>query len=113
MGANITSDPTVLQSLSNIGYEVTWTGTSPVGTLQLQISNSFALNADGSVRTAGTWNPVPLAVGGSEVTSISITGNTGKGFIDVTINAGYASRLVYTRDSGTGTMTAIVTGKVT
>lgn len=78
----------------------------------MQISNTFALNADGTTKTAGTWDAVPLDVGGSEVSSIPISGNSDHGFIDVTVQAGYASRLVYTRTSGTGTMTATVNGKV-
>lgn len=110
--ASITSAVTVLQSLSNLSFEVSWTGTSPVGALALQVSNSYSVNASGAVQTAGTWTAVPLEVSGSEVTSIPISGGTGNGFIDVTLNAGYAMRLVYTKGSGTGTLSALVTGKV-
>lgn len=110
--ASITSQPTILNSLTKFSYEVSWTGTSPVGTLALQVSNSYALNPNGSVGNAGTWTSVPVDVNGSEVTTIAISGNTGNGFIDVTVNAGYAVQLVYTKVSGTGTLTAIVNGKV-
>lgn len=108
----ITSTATVLQSLSMASYEVSWTGTSPVGTLALQVSNSFALASDGTVGAAGTWTTVPLELSDAEVTSIPITGNTGNGFIDVTMHAGYALRLLYTKASGTGALTAIFSGKV-
>lgn len=110
--ATITSTATILQSLTKFSYEVSWTGTSPVGTLALQISNSYALNPDGTAANVGTWMSVPLDVSGTEVSTIPVSGNTGNGFIDVTVNAGYACRLLYTKASGTGTLTAIATGKV-
>lgn len=110
--ASTASSATVLQSLSNISYEINWTGSTPVGTLALQVSNSFAIAPDGTVAVAGTWTTVPLEVSAAEVTTIPITGNTGNGFIDVTMHAGYAMRLLYTKASGTGTLTAVVTGKV-
>ncbi len=108
----VTSLPTVLQSLTLLSYEVSWTGTSPVGTLALEVSNSFALAPDGTTAVAGTWTTVPLELAGAEVTSIPISGSTGNGFIDVTLNAGYAMRLLYTKASGVGTLTATVSGKV-
>lgn len=110
--ATITSEATVLQSITKFSYEVSWTGTSPVGTLALQISNSYALSSTGAIATAGTWISVPLDASGSEVSSIPISGNTGNGFIDVTVQAGYACRLLYTKTSGTGSLTAIINGKV-
>lgn len=110
--ATITSEATVLQSISKFSYEVTWSGTSPVGTLKMQISNSYAIGPDGKVSVTGTWSDVPLDLGGSEVTSIPISGNSDSGFIDATVQAGYAVRLLYTKTSGTGTLNAIINGKV-
>lgn len=111
--ASITSDATVLQSVSKFSYQVTWSGTSPVGTLALQVSNTYTLNPDGTVGSTGSWNTCPVDVSGTgSTTSISISGNTGKGFIDCTVNAGYAVRLVYTKVSGTGTLQATIVGKV-
>lgn len=112
MAANITSDVTVLQSLTSCSYEVSWTGTSPIGTLALQVSNTYSLTPAGTALNAGTWTSVPLDLGGSEVSSIPITGNADNGFIDVTVQAGYAVRLVYTRTSGTGVLLATINGKV-
>ena len=107
------SSPTVLQSLSMLSYEVAWSGTSPVGTLEVQVSNSYALASNGTTGVAGTWTSMPLEINSSTVaTTIAILGNTGSGFIDVEVQAGYAARLLYTKTSGTGTITAIVSGKV-
>lgn len=110
--ASTTSEATVLQSVGNISYDVSWTGSTPVGTLALQVSNSYALSGTGGTGTAGVWTTVPLELSGAEVTSIPISGNADNGFIDVTMHAGYAVRLVYTKGSGTGTLLATISGKV-
>lgn len=116
MGASITGAPTIIQKLSMISYAVAWTGTTPVGTLSVQVSNDFALNANGSVKTAGTWNSIPLDVDVAGTitvaTTIPVSGNSGNGFIDIDEQAGYAIRLVYTRTSGTGTLSATLNAKV-
>jgi hypothetical protein len=110
--ASITSKATVLQSITKFSYEVRWTGSSPVGTLAMQVSNSYSLNVDGSVGNAGTWIAVPLDINGSEVSSIPVSGNADNGFIDCEVQGGYAVRLVYTKVSGTGTLNATINGKV-
>lgn len=109
---SITSQVTILRSLSKFSYEVSWTGTSPIGTLALQVSNTYSLNADGTAGNAGVWMSVPLDVASAEVSTIPISGNTGNGFIDVTVQAGYAVRLLYTKTSGVGTLNATINGKV-
>ena len=106
MSANITSKITITQKLSQISYGISWVGSSPVGTMSVQVSNDYSQNADGSVNNPGTWNTLTL----SSVPAVS--GNTGNGFIDIDANAGYALRLLYNFTSGSGTMTAIVNGKV-
>ncbi len=106
------TEATILQGLSMVSYAASWTGTSPVGTLALEISNDFELNPDGTVKVAGTWNIAPISVNGAVVTSAPVTGNTGNGFIDVTATGAYAVRLLYTKGSGVGTLTITVAGKV-
>lgn len=112
MAGNITSAPTILQSLSKVGYQVDWDGTSPVGAISVQCSNDYSINAEGLVNNPGRWSTLTLSVGGSPVTSIPVTGNTGTGFIDIESLSAYAVRLVYTATSGTGTLIAYVNGKV-
>lgn len=112
MTANITSAVTVLQSISDISYSFSWTGTSPVGTMSVQVSNDYAVSTNGTVSNAGTWTTIPILLStGSTATSAPVTGNTGTGFFDITTGA-YAIRTVYTFASGTGTLTATVAGKV-
>ena len=112
MAANITSAPTVLQSISQVSYSVSWTGTTPVGALSVQVSNDYSINPNGTVNNAGTWNTMTLQYNGSAVTTIPVTGNSGSGLIDITDTAAYAIRLVYTATSGTGSLVAIINGKV-
>ena len=106
MSDDIISEVTIIQKLSMLSYSVSWSGSSPVGSISIQVSNDYSKNVDGTVDNAGTWNTLPL----SDTTDIS--GNTGNGFIDIDASAGYALRLLYTSTSGTGEMQVIITGKV-
>lgn len=95
--------PTILQSLTRVAYSFNWSGTSPVGTVNFQFSNDYALNANGTVQNAGTWTTGPG--------TFALTGNAGNGFIDIVTGA-YAIRCVYTKTSGTGNLTSYVNAKV-
>ncbi len=106
MSASITSDVTLVQKISMISYSISWAGTAPIGVITVQASNDYSVNPDGSVRNAGTWNTLTLSG------TAAVSGGTGNGFIDIDSLAAYAVRLVYTRASGTGTLQAIVAGKV-
>lgn len=106
MSGSLTSKITIIQKLSLVSYEITWAGSTPVGTISVEVSNDYTQNDDGSVRNAGSWSALPLSA------DTSVSGNTGTGFIDVYACGAYAMRLVYTRVSGTGTMQAIVSAKV-
>lgn len=106
MAASITSEVTIIDNKTIIGYDVSWSGSTPVGTMSVQVSNSYSLDPDGSVRDSGSWTTLTLS------SSTAVSGNTGNGFIDIDITGAYAIRLVYTRVSGTGTMNAYVTSKV-
>lgn len=113
MSSSIISSPTILQSISAVSYVVIWSeGSTPVGSLSVEVSNDFSLEADGTVKNAGIWVPITLTLSGSPVTGIPVSGDSGSGFIDVPGISAYAIRLHYTRSSGSGTMTSIVNGKV-
>lgn len=112
MTGNITSAPTILQSLTNGLYTYSWAGTSPVGTVSVQISNDYSLATSGEVANAGTWTTIFFTLNGSTVVSSApVTGNTGTGAIEFSTGA-YAIRTVYTFASGTGTLQAVIVGKV-
>jgi hypothetical protein len=112
MSSNITSLPTIIQKLSELSYDVSWTGTSPVGTLTVQVSNTYAQNSAGQVSNPGNWTNLPLAGTTVVAGSVPIAVAPGNGFIDIDDMGGYAVRLVYTATSGTGTLNAVINGKV-
>lgn len=112
MAADITSEVTILQSLTKLAYQFSWSGTTPVGDMYFQLSNDYEKSADGkTVVNAGTWTNGEMSYNGSVVTAIPVSGNTGSGIIEVVTGA-YATRLFYDAGSGTGTMSAVVVGKV-
>lgn len=112
MAANITSSPTVILDMYALSYGLSWTGSTPIGTVSIQGSNDFLLNAEGFVMNAGTWNTLTVNYNGSPVTTVPVTGNTGNGLIDVTATGIYAIRLIYTATSGTGSLTVTMVAKV-
>ena len=113
MSANITSAVTLLPKISMVTYSYSWSGSSPSGTVIVQLSNDYALNADSSVQNAGSWNTIPFAnSSGSVVTSFSISGNSGTGFLEVMTGA-KAIRTVYTAASGSGSLQIVLNAKVT
>ena len=91
-----------------VSYSYSWSGTSPVGTVSVQVSDDFGLLSNGQPdpNKPGTWNTLPLSL------TPAVTGNTGNGGIDVLSTSWYAIRTVYTATSGTGTIVATVTAKV-
>lgn len=111
MASNITSAPTILLNLSMLTYQVVWSGSTPVGTIALQGSDTYSLNPIGGTGNAGTWTTLTVTYNGANVTSIPVSGNTGSGIIEVTTGI-YAVRLVYTAGSGTGTMNVTANAKV-
>ncbi len=112
MSGNLTSLPTILQSLTSGSYALSWTGTSPVGTVSFQVSDDYSLDPNGQVDNPGTWNTAPLSVSGTTVTAVPVTGNTGSGYIDILGTGAYAARLIYAAGSGTGILNVTVVGKV-
>jgi hypothetical protein len=112
MTGNITSAVTILQSIVGCSYSLSWSGTSPVGTASVQVSNDYSLNPNGTVDNTGTWTTIELNVAGTPATTIAISGNTGTAFIDIDTIMAYAIRLQFTYTSGTGTLNALINGKV-
>lgn len=112
MSGSLTGKPSIILRLPMMSYSFSWSGTAPVGTVSIQVSNDYAENVDGSVAVAGTWNTVPVGYNGASVTVVPLTGNTGNGFIDIDAMSAYAIRPIYTRTSGTGTLQAIFEAKV-
>lgn len=111
--ATITSAPTILKSLTVGSYAYSWSGTAPVGAISVEVSNDYALDADGrTVKNAGNWIPIYFQLnGGASANSAPVSGNTGKGLIEWSTGAN-AIRTVYTKTSGLGALQSVVNGKV-
>lgn len=92
MAGNITSDPTNVQHSDNIGYLVSWTGTSPVGEIFVDVSNDEA-------STPTTWKSLDF---GSQIT---VSGNSGSHDININQLPFVQIRVRYVRSSGVGTLT--------
>lgn len=114
MSDDITSMVTVLEQKTVASYQFSWAGTSPVGTVSIQVSNNYSLYPNGTVNNTGTWTTLTLNVDGSPVTTVDISGNAGDTLIDpIGPTAGYAIRAIYTSGSGVGTLQAFACFKVT
>lgn len=101
--AAITSSVTSIQFLDNIGVQVNWTGTAPVGTIAVQVSADYAADEFGNVTNAGNWFTLPV--------SPAVSGGTGSVYVDLNQMSAPWLRVVYTKTSGTGTLNAFITAK--
>jgi hypothetical protein len=110
MATSITGPATCIDKPTMLSYDLVWTGT-PVGTFQVQVSNTYSQNPDGSTNAAGNWTTIPstLFQGTYPVPSGSASG----GFLDVVLTGASWVRLVYTATSGAGNLTVVPSGKVT
>lgn len=111
--SSLTSSVTNIQYLDNIGLQFTWTG-SPVGTFQVQISADYAQDINENVTNQGNWVPITLSYfnGTDFVTSTTIPTSVGSPvYIDLDLLSAPWIRSVYTRVSGSGTLTEVITAK--
>lgn len=106
MAGNITSAPTNTQYLDNVVYVLSWPATgSPNGTFAVQVSEDYTVSSTGTVTNSGTWVPITLS---ATITAASVADNA---LIDLNQLPSSWVRIVYTRSSGTGTLTGYVSGK--
>lgn len=105
LAGSFTSDVTIVSNVPTLSYDISWAGTSPVGTIEVQVSNTYKVNAEGTVLNPGVWRTLPSM-------SAAVSGSTGNGGVDIYVTGFFAVRLSYTATSGTGTMDATVVAKV-
>ena len=89
--------------LDNFSVQAVWSGSSPVGTLDIQVSNDHQENG-GVVVNEGTWTSIyasPQAVSGSP----------GNLFLNVAAISAAFVKFVYTKTSGTGTLRLYFNGR--
>lgn len=101
--ASITSTISDIRNIDNVAYELTWSGTSPVGTVA--VNGSLDYDPTTPTLKPGTWTSLTLSP------SPAVSGNTGSILINMTGLAFPFIQVVYTKTSGTGTLQAYVSGK--
>lgn len=92
--ASTTSSSTNVQYTDNIGIVLAWTGSTPIGTITVQGSNDNT-----------NWATLDFG------SAISITGDSGTDLLNINQFPCSYIRIVYTKSSGTGTITASMTTK--
>lgn len=93
MSGNITSDSIGMNTVVNYSVQAIWSGTAPVGTLDIQASN------DGATFTSILDTP------------LAVSGNTGDLLVNVEKHAYSKIQIVYTASSGVGTLNVYVNAK--
>ncbi len=113
MSADITSAVSHIPMVTVGSYTYSWSGTTPIGTLSVEISNDYSPGGiEGIPANAGTWTAIYFTLNGSTVVnSAPVSGNSGTGVIEWSTGAAYI-RTKYTFTSGTGTLQAYLNGKV-
>jgi hypothetical protein len=108
--ANYTSAPYSILDIDVEMVQVDYTG-SPSGTLAIQASSNCSVDPQGNVLNAGTWANLYFSVNGAAASSsVAIPANASPVLFDLYGTGAAYIRLVYT-GSGTGTLTAVITGK--
>jgi hypothetical protein len=102
--ASLTSLVTDISTLDNIAIEMVFSG-SPTGTFAVQGSLDYAQDYMGNVTNAGNWTPLTLSP-----TPVS-SGSAGTILINLNQLAFPYIRTVYTKTSGTGSLTVFISGK--
>lgn len=99
IATNQTSNPTNVEGIDNFCIELEWSGTTPVGVVTVETASQ---DAGGNY---STWKSIDFGA------TISISGASGNHLLFVKADSQFY-RVVYTATSGTGTLTAIISGKV-
>lgn len=101
--ASLTSRAMRCAVLDNFSFQGVWTGTSPVGTLDIQVSNDHQENG-GVVVNVGTWTSIYTSVP-------AVSGNSGNLFLNVAAISPAWVRCVYTKTSGVGAIDVYFNGR--
>ncbi len=104
--ASTTSAVTGIQFMDNIAMQFIWSaGSTPIGTIAIQVSLDYAQDSQGVVTNSGTWTALTISP------SLAISGNSGSLYVDLNQLGAPWVRAVYTKTSGTGTLNAYIAGK--
>ncbi len=108
MVGTLTSPPTNIQHLDDIGIQLVWTGNGE-GTFDIQVSATYEQDTNGNVTNPGTWTSLTLSP------SITAAGTPDSAYIDITQHSAPWIRTVFTdtmQESVDITTVADVTGSL-
>jgi hypothetical protein len=94
MSASFNGTPQNIEFYDNVGVQLSWTGASPGGTINIQVS----LDYDPRFPTAGTWTLLQYPSGTAIV--ISPNGVAGTGYFDLNQLSAMWVQVVYTTAGG-------------
>lgn len=98
MSSSITSSAMNTKYQDNVGLNIVWSGTSPVGAITVEVRNAYS-------GVSGGWTALDFG------TSIAITGNSGTHALNVHQTPYEELRVNYVRTSGTGTLYVTASAK--
>jgi hypothetical protein len=109
LASSFNSLPQQIQYTDNVGLEVDVTAASALnGVFAVQVSASYAQDAEGNVINAGTWTTVTTSAGSPIQATVTSTGSV---YFDLNQLSAPWVRLAYTASAGTGTANGIATAK--
>lgn len=106
LGASFSSTPTNIEIMDNISYQMNATTSDAVGTFTVEVSDDYNQDSNGNIISAGNWIALPVSV------AMTLSGSSDTIMFDGNQISHPWIRLTYTRTSGTGTVTAYVSGKM-
>lgn len=107
MATSITSEQAIIEGTDIQAIEVEWTGTSPVGTVTVEVSSY-----DKKTQTNSTWKEIVFTnQTGTQVSTMAVSGNSGSHLLHILTLGVNAMRVKYNRTSGTGSLTVILSAK--
>lgn len=104
MATSLTSPVVEIRNQDNVGIQLHWTG-APVGDFDFQVSSDHVQDSQGNVTNAGNWVSLPLSP------AISAAGSADDAYVDLNQMSAMYCRIVYTRTSGTGSLSGVIVAK--
>lgn len=106
MASSFNGTPTNIQVYDNVGIQLSWSGASPGGTINVQVSLDF----DPRFPTGGTWTLLQDSSGNA--IKIQPGGSAGNGYFDLNQLSAPWVQVVYTTAGGSvGNLTSKIVAK--
>jgi hypothetical protein len=107
MAASFNGTPTNIQFFNDVGIQLAWTGSNPIGTIGVQVSNDYDPHFPAG---PATWTPIQSSPG----TPITVTpgGSAGNAYFNLDGLAAAYVQVTYTTAGGSsGALTSKLTAK--